>query len=91
MAVSLAQVFWEAAMTSFGSNILLFATAVIAFAAIFFITKQSLSSSLLLGVVAMDGMGRLANEPFIDLLLLTLKVLIVGVVGYGLATTVFKK
>ncbi len=91
MAASFAQVFWEAAMTSFGSNILLFGTVIIVLAALFIITKQSLSSSLLLGVVAVDGIALVANEPFIDTLLLTIKVLIVGVVGFGLATAVFKK
>ncbi len=91
MPASLAQVFWEAAMTSFGSNILLFGTIVMGLAALFIITKQSLSSSLLLGVVALDGVAIVANEPFIDLLLLTIKILVLALIGYGLATTVFKK
>lgn len=91
MAASFAQVFWEAAMTSFGSNILLFGAVVFILAILFLITKQSLSSSLLLGMVALDGVSKVANEPFINLLLLTLKILVLGMIGYGLATAVFKK
>ncbi len=91
MATSLAQVFWESAMTSFGSNILLFGFIIMFLAILFVITKQSLSSSLLLGVVALDGIRIVANEPFIDLLLLLIKILVLGVIGYGIATAVFKK
>ncbi len=89
--VSFAQVFWESAMTSFNSNILLFGAVIFILALLFIITKQSLSSSLLLGMVAMDGIGKVANEPFIDLLLLTLKILTLGMIGYAVATAVFKK
>ena len=91
MPASLAQVFWEALVLGIGSNILVFGLGIIFFAALFYITRQSLSSSLLIGLVALDGMAMFANEPIIDLLLLTIKVLIVGVVGFGLATGVFKK
>lgn len=89
--VSFAQVFWESAMTSFNSSILLFGAVVFILALLFIITKQSLSSSLLLGMVALDGVSKVANEPFIDLLLLTIKILILGMIGYAIATAVFKK
>lgn len=86
-----AQVFWEAAMTSFNSSILLFGAVVFILALLFIITKQSLSSGLLLGMVALDGIDKVAHEEFISLLLLTLKILVLGMIGYAIATAVFKK
>lgn len=91
MAANLSQVFWEAAIQGVGSNILVFGLAVVFFVMLFFITRQSLSSSLIIGVIAIEGLVKVANEPFIDLLGLTLRVLIVGVIGFVLASAVFKK
>ncbi len=76
MAASFAQIFWEAAMTSFGSNILLFGAVVMVLAVLFVITKQSLSSSLLLGMVALDGMDRLSNDD--NIFFLTLVAILVA-------------
>ncbi len=91
MSASISQVFFEAASQAFGSNLIMFAVAVIFFAALFFITRQSLASSLLLGIIAMEGLQKIANEPFIDIFTIGLRILILGVIAYGFATTVFKK
>lgn len=91
MVATLSQVFYEAAVQAFQSNLLLFAFAVIFFAALFFITRQSLASSILLGIIALEGLQKVANEPFMDIFVIGLRILILGLVGYGFATTIFKK
>lgn len=91
MVATLAEVFWEVFAQAFGSNILLFAFATFFFAAIFFVTRQSLASSMVLGIIALEGMQRTANEPFIDIFVLGLRILILGVIGFVFASSVFKK
>lgn len=89
--VTVAEAFWQSFAQSIEANILLFSLAMILFAALFIITKQSMSSTLLLGIVAMDGIERIANEPVVTILYNALKILVFGLIGYAIATTVFKK
>ncbi len=87
----ISQIFYDSVAQAFGSNVFLFGFAIVFFAFLFAITRQSLASSLLLGMVALDGMDRLSNDDNIFFLNLLLKILIFGGIGYVFATTVFKK
>ncbi len=87
----ISQVFYDSVAQAFGSNVFLFGFAIVFFAFLFAITRQSLPSSLVLGMVALDGMDRLSNDDNVFFLNLLLKILIFGGIGFVIATTVFKK
>ncbi len=91
MVAPISQVFYDSVAQAFGSNVFLFGFAVVFFAFLFAITRQSIPSSLLLGMVALDGMQRLSNDDNIFFLNILLKLLIFGGIGFVIATTVFKK
>ncbi len=91
MVAPISQVFYDSVALAFGNNVFLFGFAVVFFAFLFAITRQSLASSLLLGMVALDGMERLSDDDNIFFLNLLLKILIFGGIGFVIATTVFKK
>ena len=84
MTASIAQVSYEAAITAFGSNIALFAFGLILFVILFAITRQSLASSLLLGMVTIDGFNLIANEPLLNILGLAMKIIILALIGYAI-------
>lgn len=85
MVATLSQVVWESIYPAFGSPLLLFGFVVIFFIALFIVTKQNLASSLLLGMVAIDGLARIANLDYINWLNVLLKFLIFAIIGYAIA------
>lgn len=89
--MTLADTFFQALLTGFGLNILVFAFAIFFFVLLFIVTRQSLASSFLLAVVALDGLDRVANEPYVSLLYLSLKILLGSVIALVFILTVFKK
>lgn len=89
--MTLFETIFQTVSTGFGLNILVFGFAIIFFSVLFIITRQSLSTGLLLGVLVLDGLDRIANEPYVSLLYLVAKVLMGGVIAFVFITTVFKK
>jgi len=85
MAAPLSQIIWEMLFQAFGSTELLFAFVIVFFIGLFIVTKQNLASSLLLGMVAIDGLSRVSNNTFINWLNILLKVLIFLIIGYAIA------
>ena len=66
--MSIATQLYANLITAFGSDALVLAFALIFLTLVFFITRQSLSSSIVLGIVAMRGLVLVANQEFITLL-----------------------
>jgi hypothetical protein len=91
MTATLAQYFWEAAITAFGSTLLVYGVFVFIMVLLFLVTRQNLATSLLLSIIALDGLDRVANEPYLSLLYIVAKFLVFGLIGYAIATTIFRK
>lgn len=85
MVETLSQIIWETFYPAFGDPLLFFGFAVVFFIGLFIVTKQNLATSVLLGMVAVDGMSRLANLDYINWLNILLKVLIFALIGYSIA------
>lgn len=85
MAAPLSQIIWETFYPAFGDNALMFAFLVVGFIFLFIVTRQNLASSLLLGMVAIDGLDRMANDSYVRLLNIVLKVLVLAIIGFAIA------
>lgn len=90
--MTLATEFYNVFIAGFGSPLIAFVVLLLIFAVIFFITKQSISSSALLGIVLLDSLDRLSNhDQLIFLINLGVKVLVLGGIGYVIASSTFRK
>lgn len=72
---------------AFGSDALVLAFALIFLTLVFFITRQSLSSSIVLGVVAMRGLVLIADQEFINILYYAFIILIGLGIGWAILRT----
>jgi len=83
-------VIYDTLIQAFGSVGLLFAFSIMFFIALFIVTRQSLASSLLLGMVALDGLIRIGSDQFISTLYLALKIMVFAYIGFSIARGVMK-
>lgn len=86
--MSLTSDFIVAGITALGSEVFFFFLVCIIFVVLLFITRQSITSAILLGMVFFDGLVKVFPDNTFILFSLGLKILILAIVGYGVAKRV---
>ena len=86
MTELLATSIYNSLLQAFGSDALVLAFALIFLTIVFFITRQSLSSSVVLGILAMNGLALVSSQDFILYIFYAMEVLI----GLGIGWVVWR-